>query len=105
MFFSRPGATAFVITVRGPSWDFSRTSLHPPSLQTKLKIGAVDDPLEHEADRIADQVVRPGDRALPATAASVAPTSGQPLDPAMRAFFEPRFGADFSSVRVHAGDA
>jgi len=27
---------------------------------------------------------------------------GQPLDPATRAFFEPRFGHDFSRVRVHA---
>src|SRR5437899_1147878 len=26
---------------------------------------------------------------------------GQPLDPATRAFMEPRFGHDFSSVRVH----
>lgn len=26
---------------------------------------------------------------------------GQPLDPATRAFFEPRFGQDFSQVRVH----
>lgn len=26
---------------------------------------------------------------------------GQPLDPATRAFFEPRFGHDFSQVRVH----
>lgn len=26
---------------------------------------------------------------------------GQPLDPTMRAFFEPRFGHDFSQVRVH----
>ena len=26
--------------------------------QAKLKVGAVDDPLEHEADRIADQVMR-----------------------------------------------
>jgi Domain of unknown function (DUF4157) len=26
---------------------------------------------------------------------------GRPLDPATRAFFEPRFGADFSRVRVH----
>jgi hypothetical protein len=29
---------------------------------------------------------------------------GQPLDPATRAFFEPRFGHDFSRVRVHAGE-
>src|SRR5262249_2656805 len=27
---------------------------------------------------------------------------GQPLDPASRAFFEPRFGYDFSRIRVHA---
>jgi hypothetical protein len=26
---------------------------------------------------------------------------GQPLDPATRAFFEPRFGHDFSQVRIH----
>jgi hypothetical protein len=29
--------------------------------------------------------------------------SGQPLEPGARAYFEPRFGADFSGVRVHAG--
>ena len=29
--------------------------------------------------------------------------TGQPLDPATRAFFEPRFGADFRDVRVHTG--
>lgn len=28
-------------------------------------------------------------------------SAGQPLDPATRAFFEPRFGHDFSQVRVH----
>lgn len=31
--------------------------------------------------------------------------SGQPLDHASRAFFEPRFGRDFSTVQVHAGPA
>jgi hypothetical protein len=29
---------------------------------------------------------------------------GQPLDPVTRAFMEPRFGQDFSSVRVHVDD-
>lgn len=29
-------------------------------------------------------------------------TPGRPLDPATRAFFEPRFGQDFSHVRIHA---
>jgi hypothetical protein len=28
---------------------------------------------------------------------------GQPLPPSVRAFFEPRFGADFSQVQVHTG--
>jgi hypothetical protein len=51
----------------GTSWDFSRIPLHPSSaaakrlpgpIQTKLKVGAIDDPLEHEADRVADQVMR-----------------------------------------------
>jgi len=30
---------------------------------------------------------------------------GQPLDPATRSFFEPRFGRDFSQVRVHSDSA
>lgn len=41
----------------------------------------------------------------PATAPSIVHevlrSSGQPLDPATRAFMEPRFGHDFSQVRVH----
>jgi Domain of unknown function (DUF4157) len=36
---------------------------------------------------------------VPATLAA----PGHPLDPSTRAFFEPRFGQDFSAVRVHAG--
>jgi hypothetical protein len=59
------------------SWDFSRIPIFPPdrtnrsqarsvltapsqlgTLQPKLVVGAVDDPFEHEADRIADQVMR-----------------------------------------------
>ncbi|MGI5518739.1 eCIS core domain-containing protein [Streptomyces sp. CA-106131] len=51
----------------GISWDFSRIPLYPSSapakrlpgfIQRKLKVGAIDDPLEHEADRVADQVMR-----------------------------------------------
>jgi|GEM_PF-3486752 len=108
-------------------------------LQAKLKVGAVNDPLEHEADRVADQVMRmpaPGaamssappqvsrkcdkceeekklqkKEAGPQTAIGEAPASvhevlrapGQPLDAQTRAYFEPRFGRDFSSVRVHSG--
>jgi hypothetical protein len=146
---------------RGFAWDFSKIPLFPsertsgefqsPSrfpalhlpgpIQAKLKVGAVDDPSEHEADLAADQVMRMPDPALsivpgrtqlsrkcaaceeeeeekklqmkPAElaerAADEAPpivhevlrSPGQPLDAATRAFMEPRFGYDFSKVRVH----
>jgi hypothetical protein len=62
---------------RGVSWDFSKIPIFqpdrpnghqagppltaPPSssvLQPKLVVGEVNDPLEHEADRVADQVMR-----------------------------------------------
>jgi hypothetical protein len=39
-------------------------SRSPPRLQPKLEIGAVDDPLEREADAVADKVMRMPDPAL-----------------------------------------
>ncbi len=41
---------------------------------------------------------------LPPIVARVLASSGEPLDPAVRAFMEPRFGHDFSRVRVHQDD-
>lgn len=158
------------------NWDFSRIPIYPSSapaqrppgpIQRKLKVGAIDDPLEHEADRIANQVMSMPDMGavvfpavtrggLPgvqrhcssggtctkcsaekaeeehgtllrspdvpqistkgsslASSRMVAPpivhevlnSPGQPLDSATRAFMEPRFGHDFSSVRLHTGGA
>ena len=175
------------------SWDFSKIPVHPPGsagrpqtparfpaprlpIQAKLKVGAVDDPLEHEADRVADHVMRmpapasglssappqvsrkcaaceeedklqkkEAGLAAPASRLSSAPpqvsrkcaaceeeqklqkkdagssapalaeapssvhevlrSPGQPLDAATRAFFEPRFGRDFSGVRMHTDAA
>src|SRR5690349_23069994 len=40
-------------------------------------------------------------RAVPPIVDEVLHGPGQPLDPATRAFMEPRFGHDFSNVRVH----
>ena len=149
-------------------------------VQTKLAVGPVDDPLEHEADRVAAQVLRmPAPRtpintqvsndssrthagfapapipvarvqrqcscggtcsqcrtaqqdkehgavqrkpaapqisragSVPASSGAAVSSSvhdvlrspGRPLDDTMRAFMEPRFGYDFSSVRVHSGEA
>jgi outer membrane protein OmpA-like peptidoglycan-associated protein len=113
-----------------------------------LRIGASDDPLEHEADRVAERVVgmqathselsvagnagaglqrkcacggtcpdcekkellqmKSADAngaaraAAPAIVHDVLSSPGQPLDESTRAFMEPRFGQDFSGVRVHS---
>ena len=46
----------------------------------------------------------PTPRSAPSIVHDVVNSSGQPLDTATRAFFEPRFGHDFSQVRIHADD-
>jgi len=100
-------------------------------LQTKLTIGASNDPLEQEADRVVERVVgMPGRKVNAYDSQSVAAalvqrrlggantgigeapplvdetisSAGQPLDTVTRAFFEPRFGHDFGQVRIHADD-
>ena len=148
-------------TLRGAPRDFSRIPLFAPEradrplspspftaplvaagIQTKLVIGRVDDPLEHEANRLADQVMRmpqparanpshasggamqrkcaacaEEDQAIarkgttggaqqdgavaPAIVHEVLASPSQSLNADTRAFFEPRFGSDFSQVRVH----
>jgi hypothetical protein len=109
-------------------------------IQAKLRIGAVDDLLEREADRAAEALLAGGPIAAPSAAQSecascaaeaeelsvrrvatappigvpagaAAPpevhealrSPGQPLGAATRAYFEQRFGHDFSRVRIHAG--
>ena len=94
-------------------------------IQTKLSIGASNDPLEHEADRVADQVLAAPTHsavsgappriqrftgqaashadAVPASVDRVLASSGRPLEPTLRQDMEHRFGHDFSRVRVHSG--
>jgi hypothetical protein len=91
----------------------------------RFAVGASHDPLEREADRVADQVLdapaRVGASPAPlsirrdtggASAGGVeAPASvdralaaaGRPLDTGVRRDMEQRFGHDFSQVRVHDG--
>ena len=110
----------------------------PGQLDRKLVVGHVNDPLEHEADRVADTVLRMPVHGVEVSAApprisrkcavcdkdddlqkksastaesyvgeapdlvrEVLRSPGHPLDAATRAYFEPRFGHDFSDVRVH----
>jgi len=76
-----------------------------------LPVSSPGDATEREADRLADAVLRmPAPAAGSAVrqsteAAGVVPGPGRPLGSEVRAFFEPRFGHDFSRVRVHDGPA
>ncbi|MGZ8158727.1 MAG: eCIS core domain-containing protein [Methylobacter sp.] len=97
------------------------------SLQRKLSIGANNDPLEREADRIAAQVMaasanpvvseatpsiqcytgQPLEQSeeVPDSVGRVLGCSGRPLDPTVRKDMESRFNHDFSQVRVHLDGA
>lgn len=111
-----------------------RLSPSPLQLQARLRIGTAHDPLEREADRVADAVMQSdraavqrkcaaceeenagqlqrreaggagGGGAAPAIVHEALAQPGRPLDGANRAFFEPRFGQDLSGVRIHEGGA
>ncbi|WP_074856835.1 eCIS core domain-containing protein [Nitrosospira briensis] len=93
------------------------------AIQRKLTIGASDDPLEREADRIADEVMTvPANAAInrappriqrftgsstgkvteaPRSVDRVLSSPGNPLEPDLRQDMESRFGYDFSQVRIH----
>lgn len=104
------------------------------ALLPALRVATVDDPLEREADRTADRVMRMSNTGRTSPPASFdnsangevrrrsadstrsrptsirhgvtgGPGEGTPLSPAERAFFEPRFGYDFSAIRIHSGTA
>jgi peptidoglycan hydrolase-like protein with peptidoglycan-binding domain len=61
---------------------------------------------EHEHDLLLTkrtQAGSGGSRVAPPVVHDVLSSTGQPLEAGARAFFEPRFGHDFSQVRVHTG--
>ncbi|HEY9238567.1 MAG TPA: DUF4157 domain-containing protein [Burkholderiaceae bacterium] len=96
-------------------------------LQRKLAIGASNDPLEVEADRVADHVMagsitrgaglpRPrigrsggcgeaAEMVVPGSVDGVLAASGEPMQAELRRDMESRFGHDFSAVRLHTGEA
>lgn len=108
-----------------------QTLLRDGQLQAKLRVGPVDDPLEREADAVAERVTRTtaptvqrkcaacaaeddtevrlkaagpaaGAAGGSADVAVAGLAGGAPLPVAERSFFEPRLGRDLSAVRVHA---
>lgn len=101
-------------------------------LQRKAKLSQPGDACEREADRVADEVMRLPDQTnedekrkrleaettvqakeeagesaeiTPEVESEIAnlQSGGEPLSESVRADFEPRFGLDFSDVRVHKG--
>ena len=71
-----------------------------------VRLAPTNDVQEREAQQTADKVMRsrvPEAFPKPATrhAKSAGASHGRPLDAETRAYFEPRFGFDFSRVRVH----
>lgn len=64
----------------------------------------VSQPDEEEEKKLQRQEHPAGAQAsvIPSTNLALLKEPGQPLDSATRSFFEPRFGKDFSRVRVHA---
>jgi hypothetical protein len=97
-------------------------------VQSKLAISEPSDKSEQEADLVAEQVMQmqgtnenPKKEALnlskdyPSKPIRLTPglqvridsmrSGGQPLPESIRTFFEPRFGFDFSRVRVHASES
>lgn len=97
------------------------------NLQRKLSIGENNDPLEREADRVADKVMAMSGNSMvrkaplyiqrstgqsisevdiaPSSVDQVLASSGSPLEADLRIDMEQRFGHDFSQVRIHSDTA
>jgi len=98
-----------------------------PTIQPKLTVGPANDVYEQEADRVADQVMRmptlhnkpeqdhrsstiriqrhvetSGQHDSSFSDVTLPYTGGTPLSTSMRKYMEPRFGKDFSHVRIHS---
>ncbi len=86
-------------TTSAVAFDFSRIGIYPPG-NPGPPVGAVHDPQERAADRMAEAAMAMDMPCGRPAGGSSAP-AGQALDPALRAFFEPRFGVDLGHVRVH----
>lgn len=97
----------------------------PPG-PASLRVSQPNDPAELEAHSTAQKVMRMAAPSPPAVATppdapgtvqrsaaasesacapSIASSGGRPLPPSVRGFMEPRFCADFSSVRIHTDEA
>lgn len=74
-------------------------------LQRKCAACETDDHAPLLQPKSASARASAAETAAPASVDAVLNSSGQVLDSETRAFFEPRFGCDFSAVQVHANSA
>ena len=92
----------------GPSGDWRSCACGGACPRCKSTVDTAGDAHEREADNVAEDVMRTDARAGETDAEALQHpdgakrTGGMPLPQAARAYFEPRFGTDFSGVRVHA---
>ena len=90
--------------------DFSQIPLRAKTdaeIQPKLAISTPGNIYEQEADRVADQVMsmpEPVAVSQELNPQTQSPRSNQRLSSQEKAFFGPRFGHDFSRVRIHADE-
>jgi hypothetical protein len=116
------GDRATLPPAQAPGHDFSQIRVAATAGQPALKVAATGDARDREAERVAETMVRQdsvrrrvGEGSAPLNEAGTSEVdsgvserlrarkgAGAPLGGAARAFFEPRFGHDFGSVRVHA---
>jgi hypothetical protein len=112
---STHGNQAVLRMLHGPQQVARMPALRPSQsimLQRKCACGGSSESIgecaeckaKHEAAlqrRVANQGVSPAANNVPPIVHDVLSSSGQSLDAGTRAFMEPRFGHDFSQVRVH----
>ncbi len=109
-------------TADGVGRDFSRIPPHATMsvpVQAKLRVSQPSDAHERQADRVAATVMGAGDAERAPGRSAIVPVhgsmssleanaalrglrgAGHPLPASERQFFDPRFGANFSPVRIH----
>jgi hypothetical protein len=81
----------------------------------RIEVGVVQSKIQREAENEEEEEEMIQAKEVPGQLPTVSPTlesrinnlksAGQPLDTATRSYFEPRFGHDFSHVRVHRDSA
>jgi len=97
-------------SITGPArfgHDFSQVSLNAAAHSQPARVGTPGDISEQAADHAAEQVTRmpepvAGSSAQNEGSSRAIQRSDQTLSSQDRSFFEPRFGHDFSQVRIHA---